>query len=161
MYQLKTHSPSSLVRCPLVAFLVNNFAEVASSGIKRLYFQWILEKLVVSIEIKFFSMVAGLQNNSATWPLRFRIKSLAMDKWYLVSLVAHLNWPGFLENFFAFSSLQQFQVKPSVTTREWVPWKVKPHVFTSCFITANDRAKFDYWSGRKTLLYFCLYGLMT
>lgn len=80
------------------------FAEVASSGIKRLYFQWILEKLVVSIEIKFSSMVAGLQNNSATWPLRFRIKSLAMDKWYLVSLVAHLNWPGFLENFFAFSN---------------------------------------------------------
>ena len=36
-----------------------------------------------------------------------------MDTWYLVSLVTYLNWPGFLENFLASSSLQQFQLKSS------------------------------------------------
>ena len=41
-----------------------------------------------------------------------------MDTWYLVSLVAHLNWPGFVENFLASYSLQQFQVKSSMNTRK-------------------------------------------
>ena len=41
-----------------------------------------------------------------------------MDRWYVVSLVTHLNWLGFLENFLASSSLQQFQMKLSVDIRE-------------------------------------------
>ena len=45
-----------------------------------------------------------------------------MDTWYLVSLVTYLNWPGFLENFLASSSLQQFQLKSSGKTCElkWI-----------------------------------------
>ena len=65
-----------------------------------------------------FSIVLGLRNNSATWFMRFRYKSFAMDTWYLVSLVTHLNWPGFLENFSAPSSLQQSQMKSSANKRE-------------------------------------------
>ena len=42
-----------------------------------------------------------------------------------------------------------------------IPWKIKSCVFTSYFNRANDWAKFDCWGGRKTLLYFRLYGLMT
>ena len=53
--------------------------------------------------------------------MRFRIKSSAMDTWRLVSLVTHLNWPGFLQNFLAFSSLQQFQVKSSRNGRK-IKW---------------------------------------
>ena len=41
-----------------------------------------------------------------------------METWHLVSLVAHLNWPEFLENFWASCSLQQFQVKSSMNTRQ-------------------------------------------
>ena len=95
-----------------------------------------------------------------------------MDTWHLVFLVKNLNWLGFLENLLASCSLQQFQVKSSLKTRElkwqnlWqatfeshlpVPSKIKPRLFTSCFITANDRAKFDYWGGRKTLLFYIVW----
>ena len=41
------------------------------------------------------------------------------------------------------------------------PSKLKPQLFTSYFNRANDRVKFDYWGGRKTLLFFRLYRLMT
>ena len=41
-----------------------------------------------------------------------------MDTWYLVSLVTHKNWLGFLENFVASSSLQQVHAKSSVNTCE-------------------------------------------
>ena len=84
--------------------------------------------------------------------------------WYLVSLVI-------IENFLTSWSLQQFQVKPSMNTRElkllslwghrWRRSKLKPRLFTSYFNRANDRAKFDYWEGKKTLLLFRLYRLMT
>ena len=63
-------------------------------------------------------MLLGLRTNSATWLERFRIKSSAMDTWYLVPLITHLNWPEFLENFLVSWSLQQFQVKPSMNTWE-------------------------------------------
>ena len=42
-----------------------------------------------------------------------------MDTWYLASLVTVLNWLGFLENFLASSSLQQFQVKSSKSGLEF------------------------------------------
>ena len=51
--------------------------------------------------------------------MRFRFKSFAIDTWYLASLVTHLNGPGFFEIFLASSSLQQFQVKSSVNSREF------------------------------------------
>ena len=41
-----------------------------------------------------------------------------MDTWYLVSLVKHLNWPGFIENVLVSSSLQHFQMKSGVKSRE-------------------------------------------
>ena len=77
-------------------------------------------------------MVVGLGTNSATWFLRFLLKSSDMD----VSLVTHLNWPAFLEKFLASSSLQQFEVNSSVNMHEvkWseghhrIPWKLKLHV---------------------------------
>ena len=37
---------------------------------------------------------------------------------YLNSLITHLDWPGFLENFLASDNLQQFQVKPSMNNRD-------------------------------------------
>ena len=43
----------------------------------------------------------------------------------------------------------------------WVPWKLLNFLFTSCFNRTNDRVMFDYWGGRKTLLFFHRYGLMT
>ena len=41
-----------------------------------------------------------------------------MDTWYVVSLVTHWNWPGFIENFLSSCSLQQFQTKSSMNIRE-------------------------------------------
>ena len=38
--------------------------------------------------------------------------------WYLVSLVTHLHWPAFSENLLATCSLQQFQVRSNMNTRE-------------------------------------------
>ena len=72
-----------------------------------------------------------------------------------------------LENFLASSSLQQFQVKPNMNNCEWkglsfwyqIPSKTKPQLFNSCFNRSNDRAKFNYWGWRKTLLLFLLYSL--
>ena len=52
------------------------------------------------------SMVVGLWTNSTTWHLKFSIKSSAMNTGYLVSLVIHLYWTGFLEKFLGSSSLQ-------------------------------------------------------
>ena len=52
------------------------------------------------------SMVVGLWTNSTTWHLKFSIKSSAMNTGYLVSLVIHLYWSGFLEKFLGSSSLQ-------------------------------------------------------
>ena len=43
-----------------------------------------------------------------------------MDTLYLVSLVAHVNWPGLPENLLDSCSIQQFQVKPSMNN-----WEVK------------------------------------
>ena len=110
-------------------------------------------------------MDLGLQINSATWLLKFCIKSSAMDTWYLVSLATHLNWPELLENFPGSCSPQQFQVKSQIKYEypwikvakflkghRWIPFKIKPRLFTSYFNRANDRAKFDYWGGRETLL---------
>ena len=45
-----------------------------------------------------------------------------------------------------------------MTDYHWIPSKIKPYLFTSCFNRANDRAKFNYWGGRKTLLFFCLWS---
>ena len=115
-------------------------------------------------------MVLGLWNNSTIWILRLRIKSSVMDTWHLVSRVTYLNSTGFLENFLASSSLQQFQVQSNRNGREvkWLNlWQAtaecleKPCVFTSCLNRANDWAKFDSWAGTKTLLYFRLFSLMT
>ena len=50
--------------------------------------------------------------------MKCRFKSSAMDTQCLVSVVTHLSWIRFLKNFFASSSLQQFQVKLSVNTSE-------------------------------------------
>ena len=36
--------------------------------------------------------------------------------------------------------------------------KIKPRLFTPCFNTASDRAKFDYLGGRKTLMFFWWHG---
>ena len=71
-----------------------------------------------SLKMSIFSMVLGLRINSATWLMRFLFKSSAMDTGYLFSLVTHLNWPRFLENLLASSSLQQFQVKSSRNAQE-------------------------------------------
>ena len=120
-----------------------------------------------------FTMVLGLSNNPATSLMRFLIKSSAMYKLYLVSLVTNLNWPWFLQNFLSsetYNNLQQFQVKSSENDSElkWlILWEAttkhleNPRAFTSFFNRANDGAKFDYWAGRKALLYFHLFGLMT
>ena len=57
-----------------------------------------------------------------------------MDTWYLVSKVADLNWPGFLENFLASCTLQQFQVGPSMNTGvlKWlILWQTTPNTFKS------------------------------
>ena len=113
--------------------------------IKKPYSRWFLERLLVPTE-----------NNSATLLMSFGIKSSVMDIWYLVSLVTYVNWLGFLENFLASSSLQNFQVKLSRNGRElkWlILWQAiteyleKSHVFNR----ANDRANFivlpSLWSG--------------
>ena len=39
--------------------------------------------------------------------------------------------------------------------------EIKPRLFTSCFNRANNKAKSDYWGGRKILLFFRVYGLTT
>ena len=44
-----------------------------------------------------------------------------------------------------------------MTGHRRIPSKIKPRLFNSLFNKANDRAKFGYWGGRKTLLFFCLY----
>ena len=36
-----------------------------------------------------------------------------------------------------------------MTGHHEIPLKIKPFLFTSCLNRANDRAKFDYWGGRK------------
>ena len=69
-------------------------------------------------EIEYFEQVLVLRNNSTIWLMKFRFNRFVMDTWYLVSLVTHLNWPGFFENFLAFSSLQQIQVESSRNSRE-------------------------------------------
>ena len=38
-----------------------------------------------------------------------------------------------------------------MTGHRQIPSKIKHHLFTSYFNRANDRAKFDYWGGRKAL----------
>ena len=115
-------------------------------------------------------MILGLCTNSATWLYSFFIKSSVMDTWYLVSQVTHLNWPGLKsENFLASCGLQQFEVKSIMNTRELkvmtghrrIPSKLRPRLFIPCFSRVKDRAKFVRWGGRKTLLFFSLYGLMT
>ena len=68
-----------------------------------------------------------------------RVKSSTMDTWYLVSQVTYLNWHQFLEMSLASSSLQQFQVKSSVNTRElnwlsmWRPPLNTLKTITPCF----------------------------
>ena len=92
-------------------------------------------------------MVLGLWNNYATWLMRFLFTSFTIDRWYLVSLVTHLNWTAFLENFLASSSPQQFHLKSGRNDQElkWIilwqsttEYLKKPCVFTSCFNRAND-----------------------
>ena len=53
------------------------------------------------------------------------------------------------------------KVTKFMTTHYRILWKIKSRVSTSCSNKANDGAKFDYWGGRKTLLYFRIYGLVT
>ena len=51
------------------------------------------------------------------------------DTTYLVLLVTHLKWPGFLGTFLASCSLQQIQVKRSINTCElmWLSlWQTTP-----------------------------------
>ena len=48
-----------------------------------------------------------------------------------------------------------------MTGHHQIPSKIKPRLFTSRFTRANDKAKFDYWDGRKILLFLSLYSLMT
>ena len=86
--------------------------------IERLYPPWCLEKLVALYETECFRDNSGLRNNSATWLLRFSIKSSAIDIWYMVSLVSHLDWPGSLENLLSSCTLQQFQMKSSMNIGE-------------------------------------------
>ena len=118
---------SASVRCTPVASLVDNFVDISSPILENFFYTshkeilspcdfW--KKWWFPLKQSIFSIVLGLRNNSATWFMRFRYKSFAMDTWYLVSLVTHLNWPGFLENFSAPSSLQQSQVKSSANKRE-------------------------------------------
>ena len=75
------------------------------------------------------SMILALRNNSATWFKKYSFKSSAIDTRYLVSLAIYFRWYGFLENFFASSSLQQFQVKSSRSVSELKLlsfWKATP-----------------------------------
>ena len=169
---------------------VDNFAESASlsqimpprpingnvlyPGCKETLSPVIFRKICGPHWNRVISMILALRNNSATWFKKYNFKSSAIDTRYLVSLAIYFRWYGFLENFFASSSLQQFQVKSSRSASElkllsfWKttppprkPWKTKPREFISYFNRDNNRAKVDYWAGRKTLLYFRLYGLMT
>ena len=61
-------------------------------------------------------------------------------------------------NFLASCSLQQFQAKFKVTKfmtcHRRIPLKIKPRLFISYLNKANGREKFDYWDGRKNLLFF-------
>ena len=142
--------------------------KLSTPFIQKLYPRWFLKKLVLLTEIEYLQ---HCPRSSESFHMRFCSNSSAMDTWYLFSLVTHLNWTGFLENFLASSILQQFQVKSSRNGRElkWlILWQTtaeilekKPSVFTSYFHKSNDGAKLDYWAGRKTLLYFRLYDLMT
>ena len=110
-------------------------------------------------------MVASLRNSNNLWEHRVTESVFRADTWYLLCLVTHLNWPAFFEKFVASSILQQFQVKSSVNTCElkwlnlWCSPLITLKTTTSCFIRTNDGAKFDCWDGRKTFLYFRLYGL--
>ena len=138
--------------------------------IERLYPLWCLEKLVALYETECFRDNSGLRNNSATWLLRFSIKSSAIDIWYMVSLVSlRLTWvPWKLIIFLyptAISNEIEYEywwikVTKFMTGHRWIRSKIKLNLFTSCLNRTNFREKFDYSGGRKTLLYFRLYGLM-
>ena len=111
-------------------------------------------------------MALGLRTNSASFLLRLRIESSAIGRWYLISLVTHINWHEFLWKSLASTTLQQFQVRSNVDFRELKClslWRPPPNTLktkTSSFFRSNNRAKFDYSDGIKTLLYFRFYGLM-
>ena len=85
-----------------------------------------------------------------------------MDKWYVASLVAHLNWSGFLEtsyltlvyNNFKWNQVHEhpwIKVTKFMAGHHQTPSKLKPYFFTSCFNKAKDRAEIGQWRGRKTL----------
>ena len=73
-------------------------------------------------------MILGLWNNYANWLMRFLFKSSAMETWHLISLIIHLNLPGFLENFSASCSLQQLQMKSSRNGFE-LKWLILRHKY--------------------------------
>ena len=162
----------NLLKLPPQSQIMPKPEHVFYSGYKETLSSAIFEKIGGPHWNRKFSMARVLRTNSVTSLKRFRIKSSAVDKLYLLSLVTHLNWPGFLETFMASCSIQQFQVKPRMDTFElkwlslWqghrrIPSKIKLHLFTSCFNRANDRKKFVCWGGIKTWLLFRLYGLMS
>ena len=48
-----------------------------------------------------------------------------------------------------------------MTGHHQIPSKIKLRLFTSRFNRGNHKAKFDYWDGRKILLFLSLYSLMS
>ena len=60
----------------------------------------------------------SLWNIFTTCLMRFHFKNSPMDTGHMVSLLNHLNWPGFFENSLTPNSIQQSQVKTSMNIPE-------------------------------------------
>ena len=69
-----------------------------------------------------------------------------MNAWYLAFLVTHLNWPGFFKNFLAFWSLQQFQMKSTITTRKlkWLSlWQANAEYLQKLYLACSPHVSID------------------
>ena len=125
--------------------------------IKRLSPRWNLEKTGGPHWNRVFS----------AWSLVFGL-ILQLDSRDFVLIVPQYVISSFSSNTWKLLSFLK-PITISSKTRYEYPWTKITNLmtghrlqnYTLCFNRANDRAKFDYWGGRKTLLFFRLHSFMT